>query len=69
MESFIDNKNSLIWAFNENIDADTTFNGNTNENSLTQTKQITLFRGINRWRNYVTLKLFDSYVQDTAEID
>ena len=34
MESFINNKNSLIWAFNESIDVDTNFDGNINEISI-----------------------------------
>ena len=40
LELFINNKNALIWAFNENIDTDTDFDGNTNKNSIKQTKEI-----------------------------
>ena len=36
MTSFIHNKNSLIWAFNEAIDKDTKFDGSTNYTSINQ---------------------------------
>ena len=44
MTLFIDkfeiNQNSLIWAFNETIDKNTQFDGNDEENSISQTKDI-----------------------------
>jgi len=36
MTSFIHNKNSLIWAFNEAIDKDTKFDGNNSSTSIKQ---------------------------------
>jgi hypothetical protein len=38
MESFLNNKNALIWAFNENIDKNTKFEGNTKQQSIDETK-------------------------------
>ena len=40
MDTFITNKNALIWAFNENIGKDTTFEGHTNEDSIVETIKI-----------------------------
>jgi len=40
MESFLTNKNALIWAFNENIDKDTKFEGNTRQQSIDETKNL-----------------------------
>jgi hypothetical protein len=40
MESFIKNKNALIWAFNECIDKDTKFEGNTLVQSINENKNI-----------------------------
>ena len=57
MESFIKNKNALIWAFNENIDRDTKFEGNTLKNSIDETKII-----INYLRSE---RCFDSNITET----
>jgi hypothetical protein len=40
MESFLNNKNALIWAFNENIDKNTKFEGNTAQQSIDETKSL-----------------------------
>jgi hypothetical protein len=57
MAYFIENKNSLIWAFNESIDSDTQFDGNTNEKSLTQTKQIIYY--------LISAKCFDPNITES----
>ena len=40
MESLLNNRNALIWAFNENIDRNTKFEGNTTQQSINETKSL-----------------------------
>ena len=40
MGTFINNKSAYIWAFNEMIDTETQFDGNTYPASITETKAI-----------------------------
>jgi hypothetical protein len=41
--NFINNKSAYIWSFNEVIGKDTTFDGNTNINSINEVKKIIVY--------------------------
>jgi hypothetical protein len=54
--SIIDNKNALIWAFNEAIDKDTTFDGNTLDDSKTEMIDII--------QHLLSIKCFDDNITE-----
>jgi hypothetical protein len=70
MDSFIENKNSLIWAFNESIDSGTQFDGNTKQNSIAQTKQIIDYLILEKcFDDNITKEILDEYWFILNDID
>ena len=60
----IDNKNALIWAFNEAIDKNTDFDGNTLNESITQTKQIIEYLlSIKCFNDNITEEIIQKYLE------
>jgi len=63
MDSLLENRNALIWAFNENIDKETSFEGNTNADSIRETKAIiTYLCSKQSWDTNITKAILDHYL-------
>ena len=59
---FLSNKNAQIWAFNECIDINTTFEGNSNHESIRQTKQIIEYLiSIKCFTQHITEKILNEF--------
>jgi len=67
MDSLLENRNALIWAFNENIDKDTSFEGNTNADSIRETKAIiTYLCSKQSWDTNITEAILAHYLDILA---
>lgn len=67
MDSLLENRNALIWAFNENIDKDTSFEGNTSSQSIQETKNIiTYLCSKQSWDTNITEAILTNYLDILA---
>jgi hypothetical protein len=64
-----DNKNALIWAFNESIDENTDFDGNTSSESINQTKQIIEYLlSIKCFNDNITEQIIQKYLEILSHV-